>query len=124
MPIGCRSCQTSTEERLMSMPPPVVPGAAQRRLAEVGAGRSFTSDLSVNEFLLVREAGFEPVSMVLGCSMHHIGIQVGRWGQSMELDVLTGAMYQGRQAAMQRLVEEAAAVGADGVVGLRLTLNM
>src|SRR4051794_15912887 len=100
------------------------PAAGQQRLAEVAAGRCFTSDLSVNEFLLVRESGFEPLSMVVGSSMYHVGIQVARWGQSQELGVLTQAMYSGREAAMQRMVAEAAAVGADGVVGVRLELIM
>jgi uncharacterized protein YbjQ (UPF0145 family) len=108
----------------MSNPLPQPPGAAQARLGEVGAGRCFTSDLSINEFLLIGESGFEPLSMVVGCSMYHLGIQVARWGQSMELGVLTQAMYLGRAAAMERMVAEAAAVGADGVVGADLTLNM
>ncbi len=109
-------------------PPPAqpswTPAAGQARLAEVSAGRCFTSDLSVNEFLLVREAGFEPLSLVVGSSMYHIGIQVARWGQSQELGTLSQAMYNGREAAMQRMVAEAAAVGADGIVGVRLDLNM
>jgi uncharacterized protein YbjQ (UPF0145 family) len=113
----------------MSNPPPPQPpqsgaSAAQGRLAEVAAGRCFTSDLSINEFLLIGEVGFEPLSLVVGTSMYHLGIQVARWGQSQELNVLTQAMYLGREAAMQRMVAEASAVGADGVVGVRLTLNM
>ncbi len=39
----------------------------------------FTSDLSVNEFLLVREAGFDPVGLVIGSSIYHIGYQ---WASS------------------------------------------
>lgn len=116
---------------MSNLPPPPPPSpsggvvaAAQGRLAEVVAGRCFTSDLSINEFLLVGEAGFEPVSMVVGSSMYHLGIQVARWGQSQELNVLSQAMYLGREAAMQRMVAEAAAVAADGVVGVRLALNM
>src|SRR3954453_2550716 len=104
--------------------PAWTPPSAQSRLAEVTAGRCFPSDLSVNEFLLVRETGFEPLSMVVGSSMYHIGIQVARWGQSQELNVLTQAMSSGREMAMKRMVAEAAAVGADGVVGVRLELNM
>src|ERR1051325_8284321 len=100
-------------------PPPAVP-ASQGRLADVAAGKCFTSDLSINEFVLVTETGFEPLSMVVGTSMYHVGIQVARWGQSQELAVLSQAMYLGREAAMQRMVAEAAAVGADGVVGVRL----
>src|SRR6476661_7491654 len=33
----------------------------------------FTSDLSVNEFLLVKQSGFEPLGLVLGSSIYHIG---------------------------------------------------
>src|SRR3954465_6182983 len=38
-------------------------------------GGLFTSDLSVNEFLLVKEAGFEPLGLVVGSSIYHIGFQ-------------------------------------------------
>ena len=48
-----------------------VPQDAMRRLAELQPGRPgsiFTSDLSVNEFLLVREVGFRPLGLVLASS--------------------------------------------------------
>ena len=64
-----------------------IPEDAMRRLAEMrpGApGALFTSDLSVNEFLLVREAGFSPLGLVLGSSIYHVGLQVGRWSKNME----------------------------------------
>lgn len=83
----------------------------------------FTSDLSVNEYLLVREAGFEPIGLVLGSSVYHIGYQQSRWRQSMEMDVLTQAMYHARELAMSRMEEEADELGADGVVGVRLHIN-
>ncbi|MCF8564242.1 heavy metal-binding domain-containing protein [Alicyclobacillus tolerans] len=83
----------------------------------------FTSDLSVNEYLLVREAGFEPIGMVMGSSVYHIGVQMGRFGQNMELDKLTQAMYHARELAMSRMEEEANELGADGVVGVRLEIN-
>ncbi|HEY1621188.1 MAG TPA: hypothetical protein VGG25_26425, partial [Streptosporangiaceae bacterium] len=50
-----------------------IPADAMRRLAELRPGRPgsiFTSDLSVNEFLLVREAGFRPLGLVLGSSIY------------------------------------------------------
>ena len=83
----------------------------------------FTSDLSVNEYLLVREAGFEPIGMVMGSSVYHIGIQMGRFSQNMELEKITQAMYHARELAMSRMEEEANALGADGVVGVRLDIN-
>ena len=82
-----------------------VPQDAMRRLAELQPGKAgsiFTSDLSVNEFLLVREAGFRPLGLVLGSSIYHVGLQVGRWGRNQELDVLSQAMYHARELAMTR----------------------
>jgi len=104
-----------------------VPQDAMRRLAELRPGQPgaiFTSDLSVNEFLLVREVGFRPVGLVLGSSIYHVGLQVARWGKSQELDVLSQAMYHARELAMTRMEAEAQALGADGVVGVRLDVEM
>ena len=84
-------------------------------------GNLFTSDLSVNEFLLVKEAGFDPVGLVVGCSMYHIGFQWAGVTQNMEMTVLSQAMYHARELAMTRMQEEAEALGADGIVGVRLT---
>src|ERR1700735_2737001 len=84
----------------------------------------FTSDLSVNEFLLVKEAGFQPLGLVMGSSIYHIGLQPIRAGVSEELTVLIQAMYSARELAMVRMEEEADALGADGVVAVRLTFNV
>jgi uncharacterized protein YbjQ (UPF0145 family) len=83
----------------------------------------FTSDLSVNEFLLVREAGFDPVGLVVGSSIYHIGYQRANWSQNQEMEVLTQAMYHARELAMTRMEEEADALGADGIVGVRLEVT-
>jgi uncharacterized protein YbjQ (UPF0145 family) len=83
----------------------------------------FTSDLSVNEFLLVREAGFDPVGLVVGSSIYHIGFQFANLGQNQEMTVLTQAMYHARELAMTRMEEEANALGADGIVGVRLEVT-
>jgi uncharacterized protein YbjQ (UPF0145 family) len=83
----------------------------------------FSSDLSVNEFLLVCEAGFDPVGLVVGSSIYHIGLQVASWNQNQELTVLSQAMYHARDLAMTRMEEEASALGADGIVGVRLVIT-
>ncbi len=83
----------------------------------------FSSDLSVNEFLLVSEAGFDPVGLVVGSSIYHIGLQVASWNQNQELTVLSQAMYHARDLAMTRMEEEASALGADGIVGVRLVIT-
>ncbi|MFD7629903.1 heavy metal-binding domain-containing protein [Streptomyces sp. NPDC059851] len=99
---------------------------AMRRLAQAGPGQKrslFTSDLTVNEFLLVREAGFRPLGLVLGSSVYHVGIQLGRWSKNQELTKLSQAMYHARELAMSRMAAEARALGADGIVGVRLDIE-
>jgi uncharacterized protein YbjQ (UPF0145 family) len=83
----------------------------------------FTSDLSINEFLLVKQAGFDPLGLVLGSSIYHIGFQQSNWSQNQEMGVLTQAMYHARELAMTRMEEEADQLGADGVVGVRLNIG-
>ncbi len=83
----------------------------------------FTSDLSINEFLLVREAGFDPVGLVVGSSIYHIGYQMANWSQNQEMTVLTQAMYHARELAMTRMEEEASELRADGIVGVRLEVT-
>ena len=94
----------------------------QRMKKEVERG-FFTSDLSVNEFLLVKESGFEPLGLVLGSSIYHIGFQQASWNQNQEMGVLTQAMYHARELAMTRMEEEADQLGADGIVGVRLDIG-
>lgn len=104
-----------------------LPAAAKERLERMrGTGPAptlFTSDLSVNEFLLVREAGFDPLGLVMGSSIYHIGFQFRNFYQNQELDVLTQAMYEARELAMTRMEEEADILGADGIVGVRLDVT-
>jgi uncharacterized protein YbjQ (UPF0145 family) len=95
----------------------------ERMKQEVARG-FFTSDLSINEFLLVKQAGFEPLGLVLGSSIYHIGFQQSNWSQNQEMGVLTQAMYHARELAMTRMEEEADQLGADGVVGVRLNIGM
>ena len=101
-------------------------GEAMKRLGELlpGAKGIFTSDLSVNEFLLVRQAGFRPLGLVLGVSIYHVGTQFRRWNSSRELDVLSQAMYHARELAMTRMQAEAEVLGADGIVGVRLKVEL
>ncbi len=102
------------------------PEAAEGRLAHTfGADPAgvFTSDLSVSEYVLLGEAGFEPLGFVIGSSIYHIGLQVGKWSQNQELQVLTQAMYNARELAMTRMQAEAEHLGADGIVGVQLRMQ-
>ena len=103
------------------------PQAADSRLAQTaGADPAgvFTSDLSVSEYVLLGEAGFEPLGFVVGSSIYHVGLQVGRWAQNQELQVLSQAMYNARELAMTRMQAEADHLSADGIVGVELRMQM
>jgi uncharacterized protein YbjQ (UPF0145 family) len=103
------------------------PEAADSRLAHTaGADPAgvFTSDLSVSEYALLGEAGFEPLGFVVGSSIYHVGLQVARWGKNTELQVLTQAMYNARELAMSRMRAEADHLQADGIVGVTLKMQM
>jgi len=102
------------------------PEAAAGRLAHTAgadAAGVFTSDLSVAEYVLLGEAGFEPLGFVIGSSIYHIGLQVARRSQNQELQVLTQAMYNARELAMSRMQAEAEHLGADGIVGVELRMQ-
>ena len=104
-----------------------LPAHAQERLKGLRSSAHstgvFTSDFSVNEFLLVRKAGFEPIGLCVGSCVYHVGIQYGSWSKNQELEVLSKAMYHARELAMSRMRAEATVMGADGIVGVKLTIK-
>ncbi len=98
--------------------------AKQRLTEEMEAGHPlFTSDLSVNEFLLTRELGYQPLSQVMGSSIYQVGWQYTRqysWGtQVLEMDTLSQAHQHAASLALIRLEQEAKLIGAHGVIGVR-----
>jgi uncharacterized protein YbjQ (UPF0145 family) len=104
-----------------------LPQHARERLQDMRAKRLFTSDLSVSEFLLVKEAGFDPLGLVMGSSIYQITPNIPRLSSNTpgcELVEMTKALYHARELAMNRMEEEADALGADGVVGVRLTVKL
>jgi uncharacterized protein YbjQ (UPF0145 family) len=109
-----------------------LPLRAQERLAEIGraGGGFFTSDLSVGEFALMGAIGLRPLAQVMGSSIYHVGWQQrpGAFGMQMggisqELTVVSQAWNTARLRAFARLEQEATLVGADAVVGVRLTVG-
>ncbi len=113
-----------------------IPLAAQARLDDLRnrGGGFFTSDLTTNEFLLVRRAGFRPLTQVMGSCFYNVGWQwmpggmgyasggFGGYaeGQTIELETQSAAWNDARRLAIGRLAEEAKRAGADAVVGVRL----
>jgi uncharacterized protein YbjQ (UPF0145 family) len=104
-----------------------LPPHARERLAEMKAKKLFTSDLSVSEFLLVKQAGFEPLGLVMGTSIYQIVPQLPRLQRGQpgaELIDMTRALYHARDLAMTRMEQEAHELGADGIIGVRIEVNL
>jgi uncharacterized protein YbjQ (UPF0145 family) len=105
-----------------------LPLAARDRLTKLAQEKPgfFSSDLTTNEFLLMRQAGFRPITQVMGSCFYNVGWQYtpGGYGfmsgQIFELDAPTQAWQEARRLALSRLAEEARLAGADAVVGVRI----
>ncbi|HEY4104708.1 MAG TPA: heavy metal-binding domain-containing protein [Polyangiaceae bacterium] len=89
-----------------------------------GAAHPFTSDLTIDELLLLEDVGFEPIELVLGASYFHIGYQSSVWSQNQELVDMSTMMLLARQTAMAEIQTQAHALGADGVVGMRIEIEL
>lgn len=118
------------EESIRAIEAGGIPVAATERLTKLREGGSsfFTSDLTTNEFLLIRQAGFRPVTQVMGSCFYNVGWQgvpMGGWGYSaggtFELEVQSEAWNEARRLAFSRLEQEAKLAGADAVLGVRIT---
>ena len=106
--------------------------ANPRNAMEVQAGyrgRAFTSDLSGQAFWLVVDKGFQPMGMVVGNCVYSMGAirnwLVGIKGNFQgELKEYSQLMYQARELALARMQFEADQLGADGVIGVELNIEL
>jgi uncharacterized protein YbjQ (UPF0145 family) len=84
-------------------------------ISKAEADSTFTSDLTVDEFVVLSVAGWEPLAFVSGDCTSDPGD--GYWSVAgNQGDALT----RGQNSAMERLRQQAADAGAAGVVGVRL----
>jgi uncharacterized protein YbjQ (UPF0145 family) len=116
-----------------------IPLAASERLDAFrqSGERFFTSDLSVNELVVTRDAGFRPLTQVMGTCFYRTGWQSYPWatgggwlggggwgvsgaGETFELEQQTDAWNEARRLAVGRLAEETRRAGGDTVVGVHL----
>ncbi|QQE79009.1 heavy metal-binding domain-containing protein [Alicyclobacillus sp. SO9] len=83
----------------------------------------WTSDLGVSDFLLLKQYKLQPLGMVMGSSIYHIGYTArsfsGSW-QSGFIPSIEQALLSGRELALQRMKQEAQLMGAHAVVGVQL----
>jgi uncharacterized protein YbjQ (UPF0145 family) len=91
--------------------------------APAPAGRGSTSDLSIDEALLLHSAGWEPVELVTGVSVTSVPWGVWSWGQG-EIGSASSAHATAMAGASARMGEECARVQGHGVVGVRVGVSV
>lgn len=117
-----------------------LPPAAAARLAHAQTSRVAGSLLSVPDAAALASTGFSPVGEVMGCVVQHTGwsgwggcgLYVGARAGKPKVLLAEGSRYAGLgpyvralynawDLTMSRMLAEASALGADGVVGVSVT---
>jgi uncharacterized protein YbjQ (UPF0145 family) len=93
----------------------------------VEAARVVTSELTGEELWNLAKLGHAPVSLVLGTSVYSLGVRgsIGSMFQAMsrgELPEITSLVYHARENCLDLVRREAASLGADRVLGNKLTI--
>jgi len=83
-----------------------------------------TSDLTCQEMWNLANMGYAPVKLVLGTAVYSLGVVGGVMAALKsfsrgEINELTSLIYDAREHAIGMIREEAAALGADDVVGIK-----
>jgi uncharacterized protein YbjQ (UPF0145 family) len=105
-------------------------GAVDMQAEMLGAARSLsrsavtdatsmTSDLSIDEELVLHSIGWEPVELVCGVSIHSVPMGVWNWGQG-EITYASTAYARSFAGATDRIHDQCAKVGGHGVVGVHV----
>ena len=101
-----------------------VQGTAVGGCAAGAGGQPFTCTLTGQEYFALTAAGYRPVGVTLGVCVYyqrfHQRVQqtVAASGQNVERSDFTRGLYTARRSALTALEAEAAALGADGVLGI------
>jgi uncharacterized protein YbjQ (UPF0145 family) len=85
--------------------------------------RAVTSDLSIDEALLLHSIGWEPVEVVFGVSVASVPAGVWTWGRG-ELGAASDAHNLAVHTASERIGHECAAAHGHGVVGVRVSVEV
>jgi uncharacterized protein YbjQ (UPF0145 family) len=103
--------------------------SGDERAARGRSERTVLSDLSVAEYTLLRRAGYAPVGVVAASSVWYIvpswqtqRLTTGwqRYQPNQELTDFTQGLYYAREMAIGRASSDAAGLGAQGLVGVRI----
>lgn len=121
-----------------------LPPVAAARVERARSSGLWTSLLSTPAAGSLQTVGLDPVGEVMGCVVEQVGWQGGGCGAGYGFGFVSApsvvmgsrdgrwagfgpyaeAVRRGYATALSRLLQEVRALGADGVVGVRLTLSM
>jgi uncharacterized protein YbjQ (UPF0145 family) len=87
-----------------------------------------TSDLTCQEIWNLASMGYAPMKLVLGTAVYSLGVVGGVLAALKsfargEINELTSMIYDAREHAIGLIRDEAAALGADDVVGIRVHVH-
>jgi len=87
-------------------------------------GGVLSSDLTAEETWNITKMGQVPIKLLLGTSVYSLGVAGGikaaiRSIAKGEVNTLTELVYQAREQSFNRLKEQAEAIGADDVIGIK-----
>jgi uncharacterized protein YbjQ (UPF0145 family) len=85
--------------------------------------RGITSDLSIDEALLLHAAGWEPVDLVCGVAIVSVPSGVWNWGQGA-ISLASDAHNAAVRGAAEELRAECVKVHGHGVVGVRVEVDV
>jgi len=97
--------------------------SALGRAGDTAPARGVTSDLSIDEALLLHSIGWEPVDLVCGVSVTSVPAGVWNWGQG-EIAVASSAHELAFRGAAARIADECRRAGGHGVVGVRVEVEV
>jgi uncharacterized protein YbjQ (UPF0145 family) len=115
-------------------------GSGHKHRGHGGNGQPVLTELSVADYAKLVRSGFEPLGVVAWSSVFFVaygfnpmlergglgsGMSLGGgYMQNFELTAFTQALYSAREQVMGNLGRQAAALRADGVVGVRIAHTM
>jgi len=108
---------------------PIDSPGEMRRAVEALAGppgrgtKPMTSDLSIDEELLLHSIGWEPVELVTGASIFSVPMGVWNWGQG-EITSASTAFAGAFAGAIDRIHRETTRAGGHGVVGVHVETSV
>ena len=103
-------------------------GTASANGALLKGDRPITSELTGEELWNLTQLGYQPLRLLLGTSVYSLGIAqgIGAFFSGLsrgEVNSVTRLIYEARENCLGHIHAEATALGADGVIGVKIFIH-